>query len=97
MADLNLGNLRPFLDEEEKFAKSIKADDTRAAVAKRMLGNSCGNCSAARRAARISVSAVLKKRITRLRTQHGNKKTLVQLSGQGVNAYCLRHTLAFVL
>ena len=38
MADLNLGNLRPFLDEEEKFAKSIKADDTRAAVAKRMLG-----------------------------------------------------------
>ena len=38
MADLNLGNLRPFLDEEEKFAKSIKADDARAAVAKRMLG-----------------------------------------------------------
>lgn len=38
MADLNLGNLRPFLDEEEKFAKSIKPDDARAAVAKRMLG-----------------------------------------------------------
>lgn len=38
MADLNLGNLRPFLDEEEKFAKSIEPDDARAAVAKRMLG-----------------------------------------------------------
>ena len=38
MADLNLGNLRPFLDEEEKFARSIKPDDARAAVAKRMLG-----------------------------------------------------------
>ena len=37
MADLNLGNLRPFLDEEEKFAKSIGPDDPRAAVAKRML------------------------------------------------------------
>ena len=38
MADLNLGNLRPILDEEEKFAKSIKPGDARAAVAKRMLG-----------------------------------------------------------
>jgi hypothetical protein len=38
MADLDLGNLRPFLDEEEKFARSIKPDDPRAAVAKRMLG-----------------------------------------------------------
>ena len=37
MADLNLGSLRPFLDEEEKFAKSIKPDDARAAVAQRML------------------------------------------------------------
>ena len=37
MSDLNLGNLRPFLDEEEKFAKSIKLDDPRAAVARRML------------------------------------------------------------
>lgn len=37
MSDLNLGNLRPFLDEEEKFAKSIKPDDPRAAVARRML------------------------------------------------------------
>jgi len=37
MADLNLGNLRPFLDEEEKFAKSIRPDDARAAVAQRML------------------------------------------------------------
>ena len=38
MAQLDLGNLRPFLDEEEKFAKSIGPDDPRAAVAKRMLG-----------------------------------------------------------
>jgi hypothetical protein len=38
MANLDLGNLRPFLDEEEKFARSIKPDDPRAAVAKRMLG-----------------------------------------------------------
>lgn len=37
-AELNLGNLRPFLDEEEKFARSIKADDPRAAIAQRMLG-----------------------------------------------------------
>ena len=34
---LDLGNLRPLLDEEEKFAKSIPADDPRAAVAQRML------------------------------------------------------------
>ena len=37
MADLNLGNLRPFLDEEEKFAIAIGPDDPRAAIAKRML------------------------------------------------------------
>lgn len=37
MAELDLGNLRPFLDEEEKFAASIKPDDPRAAVAQRML------------------------------------------------------------
>jgi len=37
MADLNLGNLRPFLDEEEKFASAIGPDDPRAAIAKRML------------------------------------------------------------
>jgi hypothetical protein len=38
MSGLDLGNLRPLLDEEEKFAKSIPADDPRAAVAQRMLG-----------------------------------------------------------
>jgi hypothetical protein len=38
MADLNLGNLRPFLDEEENFARTIGPDDPRAAIAKRMLG-----------------------------------------------------------
>jgi len=38
MADLDLGNLRPFLDEEEKYAGAIKPDDPRAAVAQRMLG-----------------------------------------------------------
>ena len=37
MSQLDLGNLRPFLDEEEKFAASIKPDDPRAAVAQRML------------------------------------------------------------
>ena len=37
MAQLDVGNLRPFLDEEEKFAKAIPADDPRAAVANRML------------------------------------------------------------
>lgn len=38
MSGLNLGNLRPFLDEEEKFAKAIGPDDPRAAIAQRMLG-----------------------------------------------------------
>lgn len=37
VADLNLGNLRPLLDEEEAYAKSIAPDDPRAAIAKRML------------------------------------------------------------
>jgi len=37
MAELNPGNLRPFLDEEEKFARSIAQDDPRSAVAQRML------------------------------------------------------------
>ena len=37
MSQLDLGNLRPFLDEEEKFAASIKPGDPRAAVAQRML------------------------------------------------------------
>lgn len=34
---LDPGNLRPLLDEEEEFARSIPADDPRAAVAQRML------------------------------------------------------------
>lgn len=38
MAELDLGKLRPLLDEEEAFARSIAPDDPRAAVAKRMLG-----------------------------------------------------------
>lgn len=38
MPGLDPGNLRPFLDEQEKFAAAIKPDDPRAAVAKRMLG-----------------------------------------------------------
>jgi len=38
MSDLDLNRLRQFLDEEEKFARSISAkDDPRSAVAKRML------------------------------------------------------------
>jgi hypothetical protein len=37
MANLDMGNLRPLLDEEERYAKSIGPDDPRAAVAQRML------------------------------------------------------------
>lgn len=37
MVELNPGNLRPFLEEEEQFAKSIAPDDPRAAIAQRML------------------------------------------------------------
>lgn len=37
VAQLDLGNLRPLLDEEEAFARSIKPDDPRSAVAQRML------------------------------------------------------------
>ncbi|MCI3953651.1 MAG: hypothetical protein K0R53_3151 [Burkholderiales bacterium] len=37
MSDLDLNRLREFLDEEEKFARSISAKDPRSAVAKRML------------------------------------------------------------
>lgn len=37
MSDLDLNKLRQFLDDEEKFARSIKQDDPRAAVAKQML------------------------------------------------------------
>jgi hypothetical protein len=34
---LDLGNLRPLLDEEEAYAKSIAPGDPRAAIARRML------------------------------------------------------------
>lgn len=37
MTDLDMGNLRSFLDEQENYAKSIKPDDPRAAIAKQML------------------------------------------------------------
>lgn len=37
MTDLDMGNLRPFLDEQENYAKSIKPDDPRAAIVKQML------------------------------------------------------------
>ncbi|MBI4204704.1 MAG: hypothetical protein HY527_06730 [Betaproteobacteria bacterium] len=37
MPELDLNKLRQFLDDEEKFARSIKQDDPRAAVAKQML------------------------------------------------------------
>lgn len=37
MPDLDLNKLRQFLDDEEKFARSIQQDDPRAAVAKQML------------------------------------------------------------
>ena len=37
MTDLDMGNLRPLLDEQENYAKSIKPDDPRAAIAEQML------------------------------------------------------------
>ena len=37
MAELDMGNLRPLLDEQEKYAKSISSGDPRAAIAKQML------------------------------------------------------------
>ena len=37
MADFDPGNLRPILDEAEKFAKAIGPDDPRAAIARQML------------------------------------------------------------
>lgn len=37
MPELDLNKLRQFLDDEEKFARSIKPDDPRAPVAKQML------------------------------------------------------------
>lgn len=37
MSDLDLNRLRRFLDEEEKFARSIGREDRRSAIAKRML------------------------------------------------------------
>lgn len=37
MTGLNLGDLRPFLDEGEAYARSIKPGDARAAIAQRML------------------------------------------------------------
>ena len=37
MSDLDLNKLRPFLDEEEQFARSIAPDHPRAAAAKQML------------------------------------------------------------
>jgi hypothetical protein len=37
MAEIDLANLRPLLDEEEAYARAIAADDPRAAIARRML------------------------------------------------------------
>jgi len=37
MAEIDLANLRPLLDEEEAYAKSIAPGDPRAAIARRML------------------------------------------------------------
>ncbi|MGQ0749039.1 MAG: hypothetical protein ACT4PS_00745 [Betaproteobacteria bacterium] len=37
MSTLDLNRLRQFLDDEERFARSIGADDPRSAVAKKML------------------------------------------------------------
>jgi hypothetical protein len=37
MADLNLSNLRPWLDEQETYANSIKSDEPRTVIAQQML------------------------------------------------------------
>jgi hypothetical protein len=37
MADLDLSNLRPWLDEQENYANSIKSDDPRTVIAQQML------------------------------------------------------------
>ena len=37
MADLDLSNLRPWLDEQENYANSIKPDDPRTLIAQQML------------------------------------------------------------
>ena len=37
MADVDLARLRPLLDQEEAYAKSIASGDPRAGIAKRML------------------------------------------------------------
>ena len=37
MTDLDMGNLRLFLDEQENYAKSIEPDDPRAVIAEQML------------------------------------------------------------
>jgi hypothetical protein len=37
MAEIDLANLRPLLDEEEAYARAIAPDDPRAAIARRML------------------------------------------------------------
>ena len=38
MAELDLNNLRRFLDEEESFAASISLNDPRAELARKMMG-----------------------------------------------------------
>ena len=37
MADVDLVNLRPLLDQQEAYARAISADDPRAGLAQRML------------------------------------------------------------
>ena len=37
MAELDFSNLRPWLDEEENYANSIKQDDPRTVIAQQML------------------------------------------------------------
>lgn len=37
MSELDLTNLRPWLDEQENYAKSIKPDDPRTVIAQQML------------------------------------------------------------
>ena len=63
MADVDLVKLRPLLDQEEAYAKSIAADDPRADVAKRMLALIAEARAALRPSADSTANYVPNKRI----------------------------------
>ena len=63
MADVDLVRLRPLLDQEEAYAKSIAPDDPRAGVAKRMLAVIAEARAALRPSADSTANYVPNKRI----------------------------------